>query len=60
MRRALIAFAHTGVVVTASPTRLDPAPQAEFSDFIPNVNGWLASYYALHEWIGCLAYSVLR
>ena len=58
MRRALIAFAHTGLVVTAAPVRLDPAPTAVLSDFIPRAGAWLTSYYALHEWIGCADYAL--
>ena len=60
MRRALIAFAHTGIVVTAAPVRLDTAPGGVASDFIPRTGAWLTSYYAMHEWIGSLDYAVFR
>jgi uncharacterized SAM-binding protein YcdF (DUF218 family) len=60
MRRALIAFAHTGLAVTAAPIRIDPAPEAVASDFIPSASAWQVSYYALHEWLGCLYYAVFR
>jgi uncharacterized SAM-binding protein YcdF (DUF218 family) len=60
MRRALIAFAPTGLQVTAAPVRIDAAPTGIESDFVPRTSAWLTSYYALHEWIGCLAYTLLH
>jgi uncharacterized SAM-binding protein YcdF (DUF218 family) len=58
MRRALIAFAHTGVTVTAAP--VSPLGPFEFvlTGFIPGVANWEYSYYALHEWIGCVWYAL--
>ena len=35
MRRALIAFAHTGITVTAAPTRFDRLPTPLAMDFVP-------------------------
>jgi len=60
MRRAIVAFADTGMTVTAAPTRLDrtTAPLAE--DFVPEVGAWRASYYAMHEWVGWIWYSLRR
>jgi len=58
IRRALLAFADTGIVVTAAPTMLDRAPGGHLTDFVPSVAGWDASYYALHEWIGYIWYAV--
>jgi len=26
--------------------------------FVPNVGGWLASFYAVHEWVGCAWYAL--
>jgi uncharacterized SAM-binding protein YcdF (DUF218 family) len=60
MRRALIAFRHTGIRVTAAPVQIDHAPGGRFSDFVPRTSAWLTSYYALHEWIGCADYALLR
>ncbi len=60
MPRALAAFARTGIAVTAAPVRLDPPPGFEASDFIPRTKDWLASYYALHEWIGRADYAWFR
>jgi len=58
MRRAVLAFADTGIRVTAAPTHLDrPAPPI-LADFLPSVAGWRTSYLALHEWIGCLWYAL--
>lgn len=59
MRRALLAFAPTGLVVTAAPTDLGRMPAYDAGDFIPRASVWHVSYYALHEWIG-LAYYALR
>jgi uncharacterized SAM-binding protein YcdF (DUF218 family) len=58
MRRALIAFAYTGIAVTAAPVRLDSFPTFAASDFIPRASAWLVSYYALHEWLGCADYTL--
>ena len=60
MRRALIAFARTGITVTAALVRLDTMATAVQADFVPRAGAWLASYYALHEWIGCADYALLR
>jgi uncharacterized SAM-binding protein YcdF (DUF218 family) len=60
MRRALLAFAPTGLVVTAAPTDLGRLPTYDGGDFIPRVSVWQVSYFALHEWIGLAYYSTLR
>ncbi len=59
MRRAIMAFADTGITVTAAPPRLDRLPTPLVNDFLPEIGGWRASFYAMHEWIGC-AYYALR
>jgi uncharacterized SAM-binding protein YcdF (DUF218 family) len=56
MRRALIAFAHTGLVVTAAPTSIDTSPGPLLGDFLPHAATWEVAYYALHEWVGCAWY----
>jgi len=52
MRRAVLAFAAAGLHAIPAPVTAragtGPAPE----DFIPSAQGWLRSYYALHEWIG--------
>lgn len=58
MRRALIAFAHTGITVTAVPTRLDRLATPLVMGFVPVVGGWRDSFYAMHEWIGCAWYEL--
>jgi uncharacterized SAM-binding protein YcdF (DUF218 family) len=58
MRRAVMAFRHAGLVVTASPTSLDPPFDPEIWDFFPHAFAWELSYWALHEWIGCAWYAI--
>ncbi len=60
MRRALIAFARAGMVVTAAPVRLDTGGAVLPSDLVPRAGAWLDSYWALHEWIGCADYALFR
>lgn len=59
LRRSLFAFSRFGIQATGAPVRVDRPPKWQFSDFVPTTAGWLASYYGLHEWIGC-AYYALR
>jgi uncharacterized SAM-binding protein YcdF (DUF218 family) len=58
MRRALLAFKHAGLIVTAAPTSVDPPLDPIVSDFVPHALAWEWSYYALHEWIGCAWYAI--
>jgi uncharacterized SAM-binding protein YcdF (DUF218 family) len=58
MRRALLAFAGTGIVVTAAPTHFERWPPGLVQDFVPRVGAWQLSYYAFHEWIGCAWYAL--
>jgi uncharacterized SAM-binding protein YcdF (DUF218 family) len=58
MRRALLAFAGSGIAVTAAPTYMDRWPPDSIQDFVPNVAAWQVSYFALHEWIGCAWYAL--
>ena len=59
MRRALIAFAATDLVVVPAPL---PATRVVWrpGSFIPRAKAWRTSYYALHEWIGCAWYAWAR
>ena len=57
LRRALLAFAPTGLTVTAAPTPPDKRDGAIFDDFMPRASTWNVSYFALHEWIGYAWYS---
>jgi uncharacterized SAM-binding protein YcdF (DUF218 family) len=60
MRRTLIAFAPTGLTVTAVPVAMPGRFEVNPDSFIPTVSTWQYSYYALHEWIGCLWYAFRR
>lgn len=60
MRRALIAFERTGIRVTAFPVRLDTLPIGTLDELIPRPSAWMTSYFALHEWIGCAYYRLMR
>jgi len=57
-RRALLAFADTGITVTAAPGSLNRRPRFEARDFVPNVTAWETTFYAAHEWIGYIWYSM--
>jgi uncharacterized SAM-binding protein YcdF (DUF218 family) len=51
-KRALIAFRHFGLRVTAAPVQLD-----DFSaGWLPETTGWTRTYYGLHEWVGTAVY----
>lgn len=58
MRRAILAFAGTGLTVTAAPTPLDEPLGPDLSDFVPRAAGWQTGYYAIHEWIGYVFYTL--
>ncbi len=58
MRRALIAFAHTGITITAVPVSPTPEFELTAAGFVPDIRGWDDSYYAVHEWIGCIWYAL--
>lgn len=55
MRRSVLAFAGTGIAVSAAPVRMDRIRTGDASSFVPRVRSWQDSYYALHEWIGLAA-----
>ena len=57
MRRAIVAFAGTGITVTAAPTYIDRLPSPLAVDFVPEVGAWRLSYFALHEWLGLAWYA---
>jgi uncharacterized SAM-binding protein YcdF (DUF218 family) len=59
MRRALLAFADTGITVTAAPTHFDPVSGDMLFHFVaPDTGSWETSYLAFHEWIGCALYAL--
>jgi uncharacterized SAM-binding protein YcdF (DUF218 family) len=57
MRRAILAFQPTGLIVTAAPTSIESPIDPIAWDFLPHASSWIRSYYALHEWIGCAWYA---
>ena len=59
MRRSLLAFRHFGLEATPYPVRPDLTPEMRLQGLVPSASAWLASFYALHEWVG-LAYYALR
>jgi uncharacterized SAM-binding protein YcdF (DUF218 family) len=58
LRRASMAFAHFGIATTPAPLRYDRWPHFRFDDFMPHASSFLHSYYAMHEWIGCVYYAL--
>lgn len=58
MRRALLSFERAGLPAVASPVRQDRWPDWRASEFVPRASAWMQSYFALHEWLGLLWYSV--
>ena len=56
MKRAMFCFRHFGIHVVAAPVRLAKPRYDRASDYAPSINGWGASYYAFHEWIGLAWY----
>lgn len=57
MRRALLSFRNTGMIVTAAPTSLDEPMGPDWTDFVPRAGVWHTAYFAMHEWIGYVWYS---
>lgn len=58
MRRALLAFRHFGLTATPIPVRADPFPPFLPGLLLPTPAAWQQSYYAFHEWVGWLAYTL--
>jgi uncharacterized SAM-binding protein YcdF (DUF218 family) len=58
MRRALLAFHHFGIRVIPAPVQIDRYPSLSLSDLMPNVRGWVTTFYAVHEWLGYAAYAL--
>ena len=56
MPRALLAFKQAGFPVVASPLYAGRHEIQGVADFLPHTTAWNRSYYAIHEWIGLLAY----
>ena len=58
MKRALIAFRHFGIDAVPMASRFEGGIDFDGSEFVPRVSAWTRSYYAVHEWIGCIWYMV--
>jgi len=58
MRRALMAFRHFDVDAVPVASRFEAPPRLVADGFVPRVSAWQRSYYAIHEWLGCLYYAL--
>lgn len=58
MRRTLLAFQGTNLTVTAAPTSPDGTLGPDLFDFLPRASAWQTGYFALHEWIGYVWYTL--
>ena len=56
MPRALLSFERAGYPVVPAPVHSDAHEIRGISDFLPHASAWMRSFYAIHEWIGLLAY----
>jgi uncharacterized SAM-binding protein YcdF (DUF218 family) len=56
MPRAILAFRQAGFDMVPAPLHGDAMEIRGISDFLPHASAWMRSFYALHEWIGLLAY----
>ncbi len=60
MRRAVLAFRRAGLDPVPAVVRTDPWPRWTLSELLPRTSAWRSSYFAAHEWLGLLAYSLRR
>jgi uncharacterized SAM-binding protein YcdF (DUF218 family) len=58
MPRAKAAFEATGITVIPAPTRFVTPPVWELKEFVPTLGSLQNSYFAFHEWIGLVWYSL--
>ncbi len=56
MPRALLSFADAGYPVIPAPLRAEVNEHNGIYDYLPHVTAWIRSFYALHEWVGLIAY----
>ena len=48
-------FRQSGIAVTVAPVFMDRLPTPIFSGLLlPGPSVWQVTYYAVHEWLGCL------
>jgi uncharacterized SAM-binding protein YcdF (DUF218 family) len=56
MPRAILSFQQAGFPIVPAPLHADTHEIRAVSDFLPHTSAWVRSFYALHEWVGLLAY----
>jgi uncharacterized SAM-binding protein YcdF (DUF218 family) len=56
MPRAILAFRQAGYPIVPAPLHGDTHEIRGLSDFLPHTTAWVRSFYAIHEWIGLIAY----
>lgn len=56
MPRAILAFQQAGFPIVPAPLHADTHEVRAVSDLLPHTSAWVRSFYALHEWIGLIAY----
>lgn len=56
MPRSMLSFARAGYPVIPAPLHGERDDGLHFADFLPHTNAWIRSFYAIHEWIGLVAY----
>jgi len=59
MPRAKAAFEAAGIMVIPAPTRFVTEPVWELEEFLPTFGSLQNSYFAFHEWIGLVWYSLV-
>lgn len=56
--RALLAFRRIGFTATPAPDSLDELRAPDLSSFMPTPKAWLNSFYAAHEMVGYVFYTL--
>ena len=56
MPRAVLSFRQAGYPIVPAPLHADTTIVRGLRDFLPHTTAWVRSFYALHEWIGLVAY----
>ncbi len=56
MPRALLSFADAGYPVIPAPLKAEVNEDNGIYDYLPHTTSWIRSFYALHEWVGLIAY----
>jgi uncharacterized SAM-binding protein YcdF (DUF218 family) len=56
MPRAILSFERAGYPVIPAPVHADAVEIRGIADFLPHTSAWMRSFFAIHEWIGLVAY----